>query len=91
MSNGEMIRVRGYLKPLATLPRPLRSVDLVTKGSFEATRERTDTIPIVAAGVVGEAVACLVVADELLVKFGGDCIEETLRNLAAYRAALRDF
>ena len=91
MSNGEMIRVRGYLKPLATLPRPLRSVDLVTKGSFEATRERTDTIPIVAAGVVGEAVACLVVADELLVKFGGDCIEETLRNLSAYRAALRDF
>jgi chorismate synthase len=91
MSNGEMIRVTGWLKPLATLPRPLRSVDLVTKETFEAQRERTDTIPIVAAGVVGEAMVCLVLADELLRKFGGDCLDETLRNLAAYRAALEAF
>ncbi len=91
MSNGEMLRVRGYLKPLATLPRPLRSTDLVTKEAFEATRERTDTIPIVAAGVVAEAMSCLVLADELLIKFGGDSLEEMLRNLEAHRAALRSF
>lgn len=91
MSNGEMIRVRGYLKPLATLPRPLASADLVTKEPFEAALERTDTIPIVAAGVVGEAMACLVVADELLVKFGGDRLTETLGNLASYRDGLRRY
>jgi chorismate synthase len=88
ISNGELIRARGYLKPLATLPRPLPSVDLVTKLPFEALRERTDTIPIVAAGVVGEAMLAWVLADELLVKFGGDHVAETLRNVAAYRDAL---
>jgi chorismate synthase len=91
MTNGETVRVRGYLKPLATLPRPLESADLVTKQSFEATRERTDTIPIVAAGVVGEAMVALVIADELLAKFGGDCLAETLRNLEAYRDSLREY
>lgn len=91
MSNGEIVRVRGYLKPLSTLPRPLPSADLVDKSPFEATVERTDTIPIVAAGVVGEAMTCLVLADELLRKVGGDSLEETLRNLAAYREALRAY
>ncbi len=91
VSNGEMIRVRGYLKPLATLPRPLPSVDLVDKSAFEAAFERTDTIPIVAAGVVGEAMTSLVLADELLRKFGGDHLSETLRNLASYRESLRTF
>jgi chorismate synthase len=91
MSNGEMIRVRGYLKPLSTLPRPLASIDLVSKEPFEAQRERTDTIPIVAAGVVGEAVVRLVLADELVRKFGGDRVDETLRNLDGYRGSLRDF
>jgi chorismate synthase len=91
MSNGEMIRLRGYLKPLATLPRPLASADLVTKEAFEAQQERTDTIPIVAAGVVAEAMVRLVLADEVLIKFGGDRFEETVRNLEAYRAALRAY
>jgi len=91
ISNGEMIRVSGYFKPLATLPQPLASVDLVSKEAFEAQRERTDTVPIVAAGVVGEAMACLVVADEMLRKFGGDSVTEMLRNLESYRAALRDY
>ena len=58
---------------------------------FRAQRERTDTIPIVAAGVVGEAMACLILADEMLRKFGGDSLEEFLRNLEAYRAALRAY
>lgn len=88
MSNGEAIRVRGWLKPVATLPRPLPSVDLVDKTPFEAAVERTDTIPIVAAGVVGEAMVALVLADELLAKFGGDRLDETMRNLAAFREAL---
>ena len=91
ISNGETIRVRGYLKPLSTLPRPLPSVDLVTKEALGASRERTDTIPIVAAGVVAEAMTCWVLADELLRKFGGDRLEETLRNLEAYRASLKGF
>jgi chorismate synthase len=91
ISNGEMIRVSGYLKPLSTLPRPLASIDLVSKEAFEAQRERTDTIPIVAAGVVGEAMACLILAEEMLRKFGGDSLEEHLRNLAGYRDALRDY
>jgi len=91
MSNGKMIRVRGYLKPLSTLPRPLASADLVTKEAFDATRERTDTIPIVAAGVIGEAMVNLVIADEFLVKFGGDRLEETLRNFGAYRTALAGY
>jgi chorismate synthase len=91
ISNGEMIRIRGYLKPLSTLPRPLGSTDLATKQAFEATRERTDTIPIVAAGVVGEAMVCWVLADEMLRKFGGDSLDETRRNLAAYRESLREF
>lgn len=91
MSNGEWIRLRGYLKPLATLPRPLASVDLVTKASVEAAQERTDTIPIVAAGVVAEAMVCLVLAEEVLLKFGGDTLTEVLRALEAYRADLRLF
>ena len=91
ISNGEMIRVSGYLKPLSTLPRPLASVDLASKEAFEAQRERTDTIPIVAAGVVGEAMACLILAGEMLRKFGGDSVDELLRNLESYRAALREF
>ena len=84
MSNGGIVRVRGYLKPLATLPRPLPSIDLVDKTPFEAAVERTDTIPIVAAGVVGEAMTALVLADEMLRKFGGDSLGELRRNLATY-------
>ena len=91
ISNGEMIRLRGYLKPLSTLMHPLPSVDLVTKEACEADVERTDTIPIVAAGVVAEAMVCLVLADEMLVKFGGDHLEELRRNLVGYRAALTSY
>ena len=91
ISNGETLRLRGYLKPLSTLSRPLPSADLVTKEPGEAVVERTDTIPIVAAGVVAEAMICLVLADEMLVKFGGDHVEELRRNLVGYRAALASY
>ncbi len=91
ISNGEMIRVTGYLKPLSTLPKPLPSTDLATKERSGAAVERTDTIPIVAAGVVGEAMVGLVLAGECLRKFGGDSMTEVIRNQAAYRDALRSF
>ncbi|HZN54094.1 MAG TPA: chorismate synthase [Candidatus Polarisedimenticolaceae bacterium] len=91
MTNGEIVRLRGYLKPLATLPRPLPSVDLVTKEAFTADVERTDTVPIVAAGVVGEAMAALVLADALLEKFGGDALTETRANVDAFLERLRGY
>ena len=91
MSNGEIIRLTGYLKPLATLLRPLPSVDLVTKESFVADVERTDTIPIVAAGVVAEAMVAFVLAGAMLEKFGGDAIADTRANVASYRARLRAY
>jgi chorismate synthase len=91
MTNGETVRVRGYLKPLSTLPRALPSVDLVTKEPFEAATERTDTIPIVAAGVVGEAMVALVLADEVLIKFGGDDLADVCAALAAFRVRLRAY
>ena len=91
MTNGEVVRARGYLKPLSTLPTPLASADLVDKEPFQAAVERTDTVPIVAAGVVGEAMVSLVLADDLLTKFGGDRLEETCANLEGYRASLTRF
>jgi chorismate synthase len=91
MTNGEIVRLRGYLKPLATLPQGLASVDLVTKEPCAADVERTDTAPIVAAGVVGEAMAALVLADAMLEKFGGDALRETRANLDAYVRSLRDY
>jgi len=91
MTNGEIVRLRAYLKPLATLPEPLPSVDLVTKERSVADVERTDTVPIVAAGVVGEAMAALVLADAMIEKFGGDSLRETRTNLDAYVRSLREY
>ena len=78
MTNGEIVRVLGYLKPLATLPQRFPSVDLVTKEPFAADVERTDTVPIVAAGVVGEAMAALVL---------GRCDAREVRRRRARRDA----
>ena len=91
MTNGEIVRLRGYLKPLATLPRALPSVDLTTKALSEADVERTDTVPIVAAGVVAEAMTALVLADSMLEKLGGDSLRETRTGLDAYWRTLRDY
>ena len=91
MTNGEIVRLRAYLKPLATIPAALPSVDLVTKEPSIADVERTDTVPIVAAGVVGEAMASLVLADAMLEKFGGDSLGETRANLDAYLRSLREY
>jgi chorismate synthase len=91
ISNGEELRVRAYVKPLSTLPRPLHSVDLSSKKSFHAQVERTDVSAIAAAGVVGEAMTAIVLAEVCLAKFGGDSMQETLRNRQGYLQQLREF
>ena len=91
MSNGEEMRVTGYMKPLSTLPRPLHTVDLVTKEEAAAVVERSDTCAIAAAGVIGEAMVAFVVASAFLEKFGGDSVTEIRRNHATYLAQVREF
>jgi chorismate synthase len=88
---GEEIRVRAYVKPLSTLPKPLHSVDLVSKMEFQAQVERTDVSAIAAAGVVGEAMTAIVLAEACLDKFGGDSLPETLRNYRGYLQQLLDY
>jgi len=91
MSNGSEIRATAWLKPLSTLPRPLRSVDLVDKTPAEATVERTDTCVVAAAGVIGEAMTAVILAEAFLEKFGGDSVAETERNLAGYRRQVEEY
>ena len=91
MTNGEEIRARAFVKPLSTLPTSLKSVDLVTKTPFEAAVERTDTTAIAAAGVIGEAMLAIVLADALLAKFGGDSLREVRRNYRGYGRQIRSF
>jgi chorismate synthase len=91
ISNGGEIRVRGYMKPLSTLKRPLASVDVRTKKSFAAVVERTDVTAISAAGVVGEAMVALVIADAFLEKFGGDSLTETARNFEGFRRQVQKY
>jgi chorismate synthase len=85
MSNGEPLVVRGALKPISTLTKPLRSVDTETKEPAQAMRERTDSTVVPAAGVVAEAMVALVLARCYREKFGGDHIDDVLAALKAYR------
>ena len=85
MSNGEPLVVRGALKPISTLTKPLRSVDTETKEPAQAMRERTDSTVVPAAGVVAEAMVALVLARCYREKFGGDHIDDVLAALEAYR------
>ena len=91
ITNGEEVRVVGYLKPISTLKKALRSVDMVTKEPFLAQYERSDTCTVPAAGVIGESVVALVLATAFLEKFGGDSVEETTRNYNAYLDQLRAY
>jgi chorismate synthase len=91
ISNGEEIVVRGAMKPIPTLYKPLESVDIVTKEAFEATVERSDVCAVPAASVVAEAVVAIEVASAFMDKFGGDSIAETARNYASYIEYLREF
>jgi chorismate synthase len=91
MSNGEAIRVVGYLKPIPTLKKALRSVDMESKEPFLAAHERSDTCTVPAAGVIGESMVALVLAGAVLEKFGGDSMREVLRNHSGYLDQLRNF
>lgn len=86
MSNGEIIVLRGTMKPIPTLYKPLRSVDIETKEPFLAAVERSDTCAVPAASIVGEMVAMTVIAEEFLRKFGGDTFEETMDRWKAYKS-----
>jgi chorismate synthase len=89
MSTGEPLVVRGAMKPLPTLTKPLRSVDTATHAPAEALRERTDSCTVPAAGVVGEAMVALVLADAYRRKFGGDHIDDVREALRAYEERIR--
>jgi chorismate synthase len=91
MSNGEDIRVVGYLKPIPTLRKALRSVDMISGEPFLAAHERSDTCTVPAAGVIGEAMVAHVLAGAVLEKFGGDSMGESLRNFSGYLEQLRRF
>ena len=84
MSTGEPLVVRCAMKPLPTLTKPLRSVDIATREPAEALRERTDSCTVPAAGVVGEAMLAIVLAGAYREKFGGDHIDDVRAALAAY-------
>jgi chorismate synthase len=84
MSTGDPLRVRAAMKPISTIPRALRTVDVSTGEEAKAINQRSDVCAVPAAGVVAEAMVALVVADAILEKFGGDSVEETGRNLRGY-------
>ena len=91
MTNGEDVIVRGYLKPISTLRRALGTADLVTKEPVQAAYERSDWCVVPAAGVAGEAMVALVLADAFLQKFGGDSLAETRRNFDNYARQIDEF
>jgi chorismate synthase len=91
VTNGEEVRVRGFLKPISTLRRALRSVDIDTKQEERAAFERSDITVVPAAGVIGEAMVALVLAQAVREKFGGDSLGEVKRNYEGYREQLRSY
>jgi chorismate synthase len=88
MSTGDLLRVRAAMKPISTVPRALRTVDVATGEAASAHHQRSDVCAVPAAGVVAEAMVALVLADAMVEKFGGDSVAETRRNLEAYLAAI---
>jgi chorismate synthase len=91
ITNGEDVVVRGYLKPISTLRRALGTADMVTKEPIQAAYERSDWCVVPAAGVAGEAMVALVLADAFLQKFGGDSLAETRRNFENYVRQIDEF
>ena len=91
MSNGEDVVVRGYLKPISTLRKPLGSVSFATREETKASYERSDVCVVPAAGVAGEAMVALTIARLVLEKFGGDSLRELQRNFEGYREQIRAF
>jgi len=91
VTNGAELRVRGFLKPISTLRRALRSVDIDTKQEEAAAFERSDVTAVPAAGVIGEAMIALVLADAMVEKFGGDSMGEMRRNFDGYSRQLHEY
>ncbi len=91
ITNGQDILVRGLLKPISTLRRPLESVDLETRDPEKAAYERSDICVAPAAGVIGEAMVAMVLAQAMLEKFGGDSLLETRRNYDGYQQQVKDY
>ena len=89
MTTGEIMRVRAAMKPIATVPRALRTIDVTTGEETRAHHQRSDVCAVPAAGIVAEAMVALVLAEAVLEKFGGDSLGETRRNVDGYRANLR--
>ena len=89
MTTGEVLRVRAAMKPIATVPRALRTVDVATGEQTAAHHQRSDVCAVPAAGIVAEAMVALVLADAVVEKFGGDSLGETRRNWSTYVEALR--
>lgn len=88
MSTGQVLRVRAGMKPIATVPRALRTIDTSTGDAAEAHHQRSDVCAVPAAGVVAEAMVLLVIAEAVLEKFGGDSLDETRRNMESFLAAI---
>lgn len=91
ITNGEELRVRGYLKPIATLKKALNSVDIETKEEQAAAFERSDVTAVPAAGVIGEAMLAIVLANAVREKFGGDSIDEAKRNFESYATTVGEY
>jgi chorismate synthase len=88
VTNGEVLRVRGAMKPISTVPRALATVDVATGESAQAIHQRSDVCAVPPAAVVAESMVALVLADAVLEKFGGDSVGEVARNLEAYLEAV---
>ena len=91
ITNGEELRVRGYMKPISTLRKPLHSVDIDTKSEDLAAFERSDITAVPAAGVIGEAMLAIVLANSMREKFGGDSIDEMRRNHDSYIKSIIEY
>jgi len=91
ITNGEEVRVRGYMKPISTLRKTLRSVDIDTKEASDAAFERSDITAVPAAGVIGESMLAIVIANAMREKFGGDSVGEMQHNFNAYINAVKEY
>jgi len=91
MSNGMPIVIKAVIKPLASLRKPLNSVNIKTKKNMKAEIVRSDTAPVASAAVIGESVVALTLAQAFMNKFGGDSLRETRKNLDQYLAALKSY
>ena len=83
MSNGQDIIISATMKPIPTLVKPLKSVDIATNEEVLAHKERTDSCSVPAASIIGESMACMVICDALLEKFGGDSMEQLSKHFHA--------